>query len=92
MPILIEIQINSYCTVCTYVSVGSLLYSCVSKIWSKCEIYNLFVDKIVKFEFSKKKKTSQSDMEFVKYFTPVSFPKFSILPKKRVHCDIFGKT
>ena len=74
MPILIEIQINSYCTVCTYVSVGSLLYSCVSKIWSKCEIYNLFVDKIVKFEFSKKKKTSQSDMEFVKYFTPARFP------------------
>ena len=33
-----------------------------------------------------------SDMEFVKYFTPVSFPKFSILPKKRVNCDIFGKT
>ena len=34
----------------------------------------------------------RSDMEFVKYFTPVRLLKFSILPpKKSLNCDILGK-
>ena len=32
-----------------------------------------------------------SDMEFVKCFTPVRFPKISILPEKRINRDIFGE-
>ena len=85
---------------CSYVSAGSLLYSCVSKICSKYEIYNLLksqsgswnVDKIVKFECLKKKKTTQSDMEFVKYFTPARFPiLLNFTQKKRENRNIFGK-
>ena len=33
----------------------------------------------------------EADMVFVKCFTPVRFPKFSILSEKYVNHDIFGK-
>ena len=63
-------------------------------IWQRCSMYFLLFAKQNQGEVWLRFRSllKLPDMDFVKCFAPVRFPKFSILPqKKRVNCDIFGK-